>query len=131
MVIDSHVLYWWLERHPKLGEQAARAFAQAERGESRLLIAAVSFWEFANKERMGQFVATRPVREWPGILRKADWIEIVPADTEVWLRAAELEWAHRDPADRMIAAIALMHGVPVLTKDRVFHESGCPVEAVW
>jgi PIN domain nuclease of toxin-antitoxin system len=59
------------------------------------------------------------------------WIEIVDTDSKTWLLAAELDWSHRDPADRIIAATALIHGVPVLTKDRVFHGKDSPVKAVW
>jgi len=55
----------------------------------------------------------------------------VDADAEDWMSAAELPWTHRDPADRLIAAIALNRHVPVLTKDAVFHATGCPVKAVW
>lgn len=131
MVIDSHVLYWWLDGHPRLSAKAELAILTAENGETPLLLSPVTFWEFANKERHGQFEALRPVREWPGVLRSAPWLLIPPTDSETWLLAAELDWSHRDPADRLIAATALRHGVPVLTKDRVFHEKGCPVKAVW
>lgn len=44
---------------------------------------------------------------------------------------AELDWDQRDPADRIIAATALAQGVAVLTKDAMFHQPGCPVEALW
>jgi PIN domain nuclease of toxin-antitoxin system len=33
-----------------------------------------------------------------------------------------LDWSHRDPADRVIVATALMKEVPVLTKDRALHD---------
>lgn len=116
---------------PRLSKPALRAIAAAEGGELTLILSPVSFWEFANKERRGDFAALRPVREWPAILMKADWLRILPTDPEIWLLAAELDWPLRDPADRIIAATALRHGVPVLTKDRVFHQKDCPVKAVW
>ena len=131
MVIDSHVLYWWLDGHPRLSAPALRTIDAAADGGAPLLIAAVTFWEFGIKERRGQFRALRPVREWPDILKPISWIQILPTDTEIWLRAAELDWQHRDPADRIIAATALVHGVPLLTKDEVFHEPDSPVEGVW
>jgi PIN domain nuclease of toxin-antitoxin system len=131
MVIDSHVLYWWLEGHPRLSPQALQIIEAAETGTTQLPLSPVSFWELARKEGRGSFSSRRPVREWPGILDKADWIEIVPTTTQIWLLSAELNWAHKDPADRIIAATALLRGVPVLTRDRLFHQSDCPVEAVW
>ena len=51
--------------------------------------------------------------------------------SDLWLDLAELAWDHQNPADRMIAVTALKLGLPVLTKDRKFHESDSPVMAVW
>lgn len=131
MVIDSHALYWWLDGNPRLSARARQAIEAAANGKSPMMISAVTFWEFGINERRGQFRARRAVREWPGILQPISWIQIVPTATDIWLRAAELDWQHRDPADRVIAATALVHGVPVLTKDEVFHARECPVEALW
>jgi PIN domain nuclease of toxin-antitoxin system len=131
MVIDSHVLYWWLDGHPRLSARALSVIENAAAGGPPLLFSPVTFWEFGLKERVGKFSARRPVREWPEILEPVGWIAAISTDTRIWLKAAELDWSHRDPADRLIAATALAHGVPVLTMDRIFHQPGCPVEAVW
>lgn len=131
MVIDSHAIVWWLEETPRLSKRAAGIFLGGPDSAIPLLIAPVTFWEMRLKEKRGHFLPKTPVSEWPSLIAKIPWIEIVDTDSAIWLAAAELEWAHRDPADRIIAATALARGVPVLTKDRVFHRKGCPVEAVW
>lgn len=131
MVIDSHTLTWWLERAPELSGKASQIFEQAPGAGRPLMVSAVTFWEMRMKECRGQFLPKAPVRHWPGLLRKVPWMQVVDTTPEIWLRAAELDWAHRDPADRIIATTALIHGVPVLTKDRVFHEEDSPVKAVW
>ena len=131
MVIDSHVLYWWLDGFSQLSPSAIHILEQAAHGEDCLKIAAVTLWELADKERRGKFTSRHPVRMWPKLLGDIPWIQIVDTDAEIWIAAAALDWAHRDPADRIIAATALIHGVPVLTKDQVFHENGCPVKAIW
>lgn len=130
MVIDSHVLYWWLEGFPHLSTKAANAFRDAP-SSTPLHIAPVTFWELADKERRGRFESRRPVSEWPALIARVPWIHVVDTDSAIWLAAARLEWNHRDPADRLIAATALSRGVPVLTKDRAFHQKDCPVEAIW
>jgi PIN domain nuclease of toxin-antitoxin system len=48
-------------------------------------------------------------------------VELVPVDTTVWLKSLALEWDHRNPADRVIVATALLRGVPILTKDAALH----------
>lgn len=131
MVVDLHVLYWWLEGNHRLSTAAIEIIREAEGDGARLLICSVTFWELAMKERSGQLACRRPVREWPGILGKMPWIDILSTPVDVWLRAAELAWKHRDPADRLIAATALSRDTGVLTKDRLFHGKDSPVEAVW
>jgi PIN domain nuclease of toxin-antitoxin system len=131
MVIDSHVLYWWLDGFPRLSKRALDVLENAAVEGALLKIAAVTLWEFADKERQGKFVSRQPVAMWPKLLHDVAWLKMVDTSAEIWLTAAALDWDHRDPADRIIAATALIHGVPVLTKDRVFHEKGCPVKAVW
>ena len=131
MVIDTHVLYWWLDGIPQLSKTARDSIEQASEQGVCLIISAVSLWELAHKEKNGKFSSRQPVADWPKFLRGIGWNKIIDTDADLWLAAAALDWPHRDPADRIIAATALRHGVPVLTKDRVFHESGCPVRAVW
>jgi PIN domain nuclease of toxin-antitoxin system len=38
------------------------------------------------------------------------------------IAAAELEWAHRDPADRLIVAAALEHRAALVTRDRTIRD---------
>ena len=46
--------------------------------------------------------------------------EIVQLDPAVCLMAGSMTWPHRDPFDRMLAATALIHGLPIISADRVF-----------
>jgi PIN domain nuclease of toxin-antitoxin system len=131
MVIDSHTLTWWLERAPELSGKATDVFEQAPGGRRPLIVSAVTFWEMRMKERRGHFLPKTLVRRWPALLRRVPWMQVVDVTPEIWLLAADLDWTHRDPADRIIAATALLHRVPVLTKDRVFHAEDSPVMAVW
>lgn len=56
------------------------------------------------------------VREWRDGLVSAG-IKELPLDGEVALRAAELTGLHADPADRFIAATALVHDATLITAD--------------
>ena len=131
MVIDSHVLLWWFAGAEALSANARHALSGIGGSGAEFIVSPVTFWEFRLKEIRGLLVPNRPVREWPEVLRRIGNIRLEDVDPEIWLLSAELDWDHRDPADRIIAATALIHGVPVLTKDRVFHKKGCPVKAVW
>jgi PIN domain nuclease of toxin-antitoxin system len=58
-----------------------------------------------------------------------DGFEVIPLTAHLALKAALLDWNHRDPFDRMIAATALQERVPLVSSDRVFDAVG--VERVW
>jgi PIN domain nuclease of toxin-antitoxin system len=40
-----------------------------------------------------------------------------PADPALWIVSAELDWTHRDPADRLIASLAMRHGCDLAGTD--------------
>ena len=131
MVIDSHVLLWWLEAPSLLSDRAAAALRRIETGESGFLVSSVTFWELRIKEVRGLLEPKTSVRQWPRLLGKIENLQVLDVGPDLWMRAAELEWSHRDPADRILASTALRHGVPMLTKDRLFHAPDSPVPAVW
>jgi PIN domain nuclease of toxin-antitoxin system len=131
MVIDSHTLLWWLERSSELSDTARRTLDEAADGDAVFYVVAVSFWELYRKELRGTLKPKVSVRRWPTLLERMDWMRLIDGSPDIWLRMAELDWAHQDPADRLIATVALRHGVPVLTRDRRFHASDSPVNAVW
>ncbi len=131
MVIDSHVLLWWLTDPGRLSVVAGDFLDACLKGKRGGTICAVSLWELEWKRRRGKLPLAGSVREWLPRLRKFNSVELSETSVEHWLLAAELVWEHGDPADRLIAAAALERGVAVLTKDGRFHAPDSPVEAVW
>lgn len=131
ILFDTHVLYWWLGDPLRLSATAREWTEQPASHPETILISTVTLWELEYKRRAGKLTFATSLREaWP-TLKLLPGVEWISPAAEDWLTAAELGWSHRDPADRLIAAIALNRGVPVLTKDRRFHDSDSPVKAVW
>ena len=88
----------------------------------RLLVSTVSFYEIAQKVRLGK---------WPAMSKRMDGLvsdsrrmgyEIAPLSVEMSIRAGLLEMDNRDPFDRMLAATALTYDAILLTKDERMHE---------
>ena len=131
MIIDSHTLVWWLESSEEISEFARHVLDHADDRDELHRVCAVTFWEIGLKVRRGQITTKFPVDQWLVMLGELQWMTIEETTAEVWLKTAEMEWSHRDPADRIIAATALIHGEAVLTKDRRFHTADSPVKAVW
>ena len=45
-------------------------------------------------------------------------MRIIPIDEEIWLDSVRLEWEHRDPADRVVVAIAQRNQASIITADQ-------------
>jgi len=62
-------------------------------------------------------------------LKRVEGLRILPVDDRTWLRNVELDWSHRDPADRTIVATAMLDSSPLVTSDatiRSFYQ-----RAIW
>jgi PIN domain nuclease of toxin-antitoxin system len=56
-------------------------------------------------------------------------LEVLPITPEIAARAAEID-LHADPADRIIAATAIEHGVTIITSDKQLRSSP-HVSTIW
>ena len=94
---------------------------------------AASLYEIAYKAMLGR---------WPeveGLLcvdldarLRSDGLEVIPASGAIMERAGRLDWAHRDPFDRIIVATALDRALPVVSKDGTLEEApGGRLQRVW
>ncbi len=91
---------------------------------------AISIWELGVKIQGGKLDLGISIEEFTRRIQKSGIIELVPVNTATWLRSLALAWDHRDPADRVIVATALLQDVPLLTADTEIHRFG-GVSCVW
>ena len=68
----------------------------------------------------GEASIENPPREWFDRILQRYQLKILPLTNEVMFRAGELHEYHKDTADRMIIASALVGGFAVVTADRNF-----------
>ena len=94
------------------------------------LASAISIWELGLKIRQGKVDMGIGIDEFARRLEKSGVVELVPVDTTTWLRSLALDWDHRDPADRVIVATALLLDLPILTKDQPIRDFP-GVKTIW
>lgn len=115
IVIDTHVWIWLVSEPRRLSKRAAAAISSAE----IVGVSAISAWEIATKVALGRIELDRDVDVWVRQALAIDRVESISVDTAIAVMAGTLgaEGLHGDPADRLIAATALFHHAPLVTKD--------------
>jgi PIN domain nuclease of toxin-antitoxin system len=117
VVLDTHVLIWWTLDPGQLSVTARRhcdAIALAG-----AVISSISLWEIGIKVKRCQLDLGLDLAEYIRRLQLVKGLRIVPVDVEHWTTNLELQWEHRDPADRTIVATAKLFDLPLISKDEV------------
>jgi PIN domain nuclease of toxin-antitoxin system len=110
--LDSHILVFALA-----GDVSAR--------ERRLLagntwsISAIVLWELAKLVQLGRMTMDLEHNE---VVRTLSALHVWPIDLAVSVQSTRLDFKG-DPADELIAATSVVHGVPLLTRDRQIRKS--------
>lgn len=127
IVLDTHAWVWWLSKPEKLGKKAMRAVKRAE----RIGVPAICVWEVAMKVRSAKLRLDRPTSVWVDQALSGDpRLEVLPLSPRIAVTAAELEWQHGDPADRLIVATASVYEAQLVTVDERIADSNL-VRCVW
>jgi PIN domain nuclease of toxin-antitoxin system len=121
------VVHWWSAEPQRVSAPAREVLDEAK----ELAVAAISWYELAWLARHERVNVNVPIRSWlDGLAAQVRTIGVTPAiaDTAVALPSS----FPRDPADRLIYATAIEHGLMLVTKDRAIRDHDQPASvAVW
>jgi PIN domain nuclease of toxin-antitoxin system len=82
-----------------------------------LWLSPISIWEVGMLQARGRLQLDGGPRRWVTTALHAFPLHEAALTGEVALRSHELELGHRDPADHLLAATALVHELTLLTMD--------------
>lgn len=119
IVLDTHVLVWWVNGDSQLSENARAAIEHEQKAENGLiLISAISAWEVAMLIEKGRLALSMSVDDWLDVVAEIESVRFVPLDVAVGVQATRLPGDfHKDPADRMIVSLARHLNAPLVTAD--------------
>jgi PIN domain nuclease of toxin-antitoxin system len=87
-----------------------------------LIVSSISIWEICLKVKQSRLEIHPPIDEYIEGLAVLDRLELEPAGVATWMSSVNLDWEHRDLADRVIVATAMLHDSPLVTSDRVIRD---------
>ncbi|ACZ32328.1 PilT protein domain protein [Xylanimonas cellulosilytica DSM 15894] len=116
VLLDTHALFWLVVSPDRIPGPTRDVLGHDD---TTILVSAASAWELATKHRIGKMPEAAPLlANWDEDLRSL-WAQEIGMNHHDALRAGALEWAHRDPFDRMLAAQAMALTVPLVSGDPV------------
>ena len=116
MILDTHVLIWFVEGDERLG---MRTRGDIEAATAPILISAITPWEIAMLAEKERIALGQNVRSWIADVLTRDGISLAALEPDIAVESTRLPGQiHNDPADRIIIATARHHAVPLLTVDK-------------
>jgi PIN domain nuclease of toxin-antitoxin system len=129
ILVDTHVVLWLALDPDQLSANALRALIDARENEGGVAVADISLWEIAVATSRGKVVLETELSEFLRLVEDA--YRVIPVTGEIAERGTQFSKAYpRDPADKLIGATALVHGLKLVTRDKPIRDSG-EVPVVW
>jgi len=110
LLLDTHVLLWWLNADPTLSKKAQAAIADRK---NRVFVSAVAVWEIRIKAALGKLEIPRNFKE----VLDTQPFEMLDITVEHAHAVGDLPPHHRDPFDRMLVAQAKEEAYTLMTHD--------------
>jgi PIN domain nuclease of toxin-antitoxin system len=126
VVLDTHTWVCWVAAPKRLGRRARSRIAAA----TRVGVSAVSCLEVATAVARGRITLDRGTLDWLQAALSVERVDLIPLTPQIAVAAAQLGRDFPgDPADRVIAATAILESAVLVTKDRNLHgRAGLPAE---
>jgi PIN domain nuclease of toxin-antitoxin system len=116
VLLDTHAWVWSLFQSASLSAGARQAIGAVQ----TVLVAPCSFHEIVWRHRLGKWPEVDGIVDRLPQLLRAQGGVVAPYTAPMAMLAGGMDWLHRDPFDRMIAATALEMLCPVVSKDVAF-----------
>ena len=119
LLLDTHILIWWLTDDKHLSKRARAAVADA----ARVHVSPVSAWEIEMKKARGRLTAPNNLEA----TIRAHGMQPLPITIAHGIAAGQLPLLHRDPFDRMLIAQASIESLTLMTADEQIRKYNVPV----
>jgi PIN domain nuclease of toxin-antitoxin system len=129
ILVDTHVVVWLAFDQNRISRKARTAIDDARKNADGLAISDITLLELATLARKGRIQLDISLESF--LHEVESRFVVLPMTGRICPRAVALPAAYpQDPADRIIAATALVEGLSLLTADREIRRSRA-VQTTW
>ena len=121
LLLDTHIWLWSLLDPDRL---SGRARSQLTDRANTLALSPVSVWEALVLAEKGRVLLHPDPWSWIRNALAVRPVRAIPVTFDVAFGSRSVRLGHDDPADRFIAATAMVHGLTLVTADRALLQ--CP-----
>ncbi len=126
LLLDTCTFLWIVDQHDQLPMPVVGLYVSAE---NEVYLSTASAWEIAAKYAARRLNLAAPPERFVPDQREAHRILSLPIDEESALHTSRLPLLHRDPFDRILVGQAIVHGMTILTPDRLITQY--PARTMW
>ncbi len=126
LLLDTHILLWFLLTPGKLSATALAAIQQAE---NQVYVSLASAWEMSIKTGLGKLSLTQPIESFILDQTQRNRFDILPITLAHIAAVERLPHHHRDPFDRLLIAQSLVEDIPFISADSSIH--AYPITHLW
>jgi PIN domain nuclease of toxin-antitoxin system len=117
IVLDTHIWIRWVDN---CSDPLPLGIVERIEMADAIAISAVSCWEIALLVRRNRVQLKLEFDQWLENGLAGSGVSCLPVDRGIAVLAANLPEHHRDPADRLIIATAVMHNAQLISLDQAF-----------
>lgn len=115
LLLDTHIFLWSILAPEKLNAPVVQALTDPV---NEVWLSPVSVWEALLLAQKGRLALNGDPAAWLQNALDTLPLKEAPLNYAVALQSRTIQLPHQDPADRFIAATALVYGLTLVTSDR-------------
>ena len=116
IVLDTHIWVWWVANSNHLTPSQQKHIQNHQ--DSGIGISIISCWEIAKLAEKEKLVLSCPVEDWLNTAITYPGVRLLNMTIPIIIQSTQLPGFHKDPADQIILATAMVEKCPLLTADR-------------
>ena len=114
LLLDTHIWLWALLEPERLSPAVRTALQSPD---NQIWLSPISVWEALVLAERGRLTITTTAAEWVQRMVQAIPRREAPLTHDIAVMSRQLTLPHQDPADRFLAATALVMGLTLVTAD--------------